>query len=102
VRLAHVGSPAVGLFGESPSRLVATARPAHAAALVLLARQHGLPVETIGVVGGDRLVIEATSATAMGAAEERGGRVADTLEVPLDELRHAWDHGLSRALGWEG
>jgi phosphoribosylformylglycinamidine synthase II len=102
VRLAHVGSPAVGLYGESPSRLVATARPAHAAALVLLARQHGLPVDTIGTVGGDRLVIEATSATAMGAAEERGGRVADTLEVPLEELRHAWQHGLTRALGWEG
>jgi len=102
VRLAHVGSPAVGLFGESPSRLVVTARPAHAAALVLLARQHGLPVEPIGSVGGDRLVIEATSATAMGAAEERGGRVADTLEVPLRDLRHAWEHGLARTLGWEG
>jgi phosphoribosylformylglycinamidine synthase len=102
VRLAHVGSPAVGLFGESPSRLIVTARPELAAALVLLARQHGLPVEPIGSVGGDRLVIEATSATAMGAAEERGGRVADTLEVPLHELRHAWEHGLSRALGWEG
>ena len=102
VRLAHVGSPAVGLFGESPSRLVVTARPAHAAALILLARQHGLPVETIGSVGGDRLVIEATSATAMGAAEERGGRVADTLDVPLHDLRHTWEHGLTRALGWEG
>jgi phosphoribosylformylglycinamidine synthase subunit PurL len=102
VRLAHVGSPAVGLFGESPSRLVITARPAHAAALVLLARQHGLPAEPIGAVGGDRLVIEATSATAMGAAEERGGRVADAIEVPIRDLRHAWEHGLGRALGWEG
>ena len=101
-RLAHVGSPAVGLFGESPSRLSVTARPTHLAALVLLARQHGLPVETIGQVGGDKLVLEATSATAMGAAEDRGGRVADTLEVPLHELRHAWEHGLGRALGWEG
>jgi phosphoribosylformylglycinamidine synthase len=102
VRLAHVGSPAVGLYGESPSRLVVTSRPAHAAALVLLARQHGLPVEPIGAVGGDRLVIEATSATAMGAAEERGGRVADTLDVPLHDLRQNWEHGLGRALGWEG
>jgi phosphoribosylformylglycinamidine (FGAM) synthase-like enzyme len=102
VRLAHVGSPAVGLFGESPSRLVVTARPGHAAALVLLARQHGLPVETIGSVGGDRLVIEATAAAAIGAAEDRGGRVADNLEVALRELRHAWEHGLARSLGWEG
>ena len=34
--------------------------------------------------------------------EERGGRVADALEVPLRDLRHAWEHGLGRALGWEG
>ena len=47
-------------------------------------------------------MIEATAAAAIGAAEERGGRVADTLEVPLRELRHAWEHGLVRALGWEG
>ena len=37
-----------------------------------------------------------------GAAEERGSRIADALEVPLADLRHAWDHGLPRALGWEG
>jgi phosphoribosylformylglycinamidine synthase len=102
VRLAHMASPAVGLFGEGPSRLVVTARPRHAAALVLLARQHGLPVETIGSVGGDQLVIEATAGAAIGAAEDRGGRVADDLEVPLGELHHAWEHGLARALGWEG
>ena len=34
--------------------------------------------------------------------EDRGGGVADALEVPLRDLRHAWDHGLARALGWEG
>jgi hypothetical protein len=22
--------------------------------------------------------------------------------VPVADLRHAWDHGLARALGWEG
>jgi hypothetical protein len=27
--------------------------------------------------------------------------VADALDVPLTELRHAWEHGLARALGWE-
>ena len=97
-----MGSPAVDLFGESPSRLVVSCLPAHAAALVLLARQHGLPAETIGSVGGDRLVIEATAAAAIGSAEGRGGRVADALEVPLHDLRHAWEHGLARALGWEG
>ncbi len=95
-------SPAVDLFGEGPSRIVVSCRPQYEAALILLARHHGLPVEPLGTVGGGRLVIELTLAGATGAAEERGSRVADTLDVPIAELRHAWDHGLSRALGWEG
>lgn len=102
VRLAIGHSPAVDLFGESPSRLVLTCRPRYAAALELLARQHGLPAETIGSVGGDRLRIELTLAGATGAAEERGGWVADALEVPVRDLSHVWEHGLARALGWEG
>ena len=101
VRLAVANSPAVELFGESPSRLVLTTRPRHAPALELLARQHGLPVETIGSVGGPRLVIGLAGAGATGAAEERGSRVADELDVSVDDLRHAWDQGLGRALGWE-
>jgi phosphoribosylformylglycinamidine synthase len=100
VPIAH--SPAVDLFGEAPSRIVVSCRPRYAAALELLARQHGLPVERLGNVGGDRLVIEPTVAGATGAAEERGGRVADTLDVPVTDLRHTWEHGLARALGWEG
>src|SRR6187397_1145517 len=96
VRIPIAHSPAVDLFGESPSRLVMTCRPRYAAALELLARQHGLPVETVGSVGGDRLVVELVMAGATGNAEDRGGGVADALEVPLHDLRHAWDHGLAR------
>ena len=102
VRIAVPHSPAVDLFGESPSRLVVTCRPRYAAALALLARQHGLPVETIGSVGGDRLVIELTLGGATGATDERGAWVADAIEIPVRDLHHAWDHGLARALGWEG
>jgi phosphoribosylformylglycinamidine synthase subunit PurL len=101
IRLPVANSPAVDLFGESPSRLVISSRPRHVPALLLLARQHGLPVEELGVVGGDRLVVELAGAGATGAAEERGSRVADALDVPLADLRHAWETGLSRALGWE-
>jgi len=81
---------------------VLSARPEHAAALVLLARHHGLPVEHVGSVGGDRLIVELAGAGATGAAEERGSDVADAIDVRLSDLRHAWDHGLARALGWEG
>jgi phosphoribosylformylglycinamidine synthase len=101
IRLAASMSPAVELFGESPSRLVVSAPPTYAPALTLLARQHGLPVETLGTVGGDRLVLELTGAGATGASEERGSRIADALDVAVVDLRHAWDHGLTRALGWE-
>jgi len=101
VRVPSAMSPAVELFGESPSRVVVTATPRHVPALTLLARQHGLPVEPLGTVGGDTLSIELVGAGATGAAEERGSTIADILEVPIAALRHAWDHGLARALGWE-
>jgi phosphoribosylformylglycinamidine synthase subunit PurL len=100
VRLPVSSSPAVDLFGESPSRLIVSAPPRHVPAVGLLARQHGLPVVAIGSVGGDRLVIELTGAGATGAAEERGSRVADSLDVALSEIERAWEHGLPRALGW--
>jgi hypothetical protein len=84
-------------------------------AVVLLARQYGLPIEEIGEVGATgsgvedesadapapRLVVELHGSGATGSAEDRGSRVADALIVGLDELRHAWSGGLSRALGWE-
>jgi phosphoribosylformylglycinamidine synthase len=101
IRVPSAMSPAVELFGESPSRVVLTAMPRQAPALVLLARQHGLPVEALGSVGGDLLRIQLVGSGATGASEERGSTIADVLEVPLTALRHAWDQGLPRALGWE-
>ena len=47
------------------------------------------------------LIVELTGAGATGAAEERGSRVADALDVPVSHLAHAWEHGLVRALGQE-
>ncbi len=101
VRVPGACSPAVELFGESPSRLVVSCRPRHAPALALLARQHGLAVDEIGTVGGDRLVVELARSGSTGTVEERGSRVADALDVALVDVRHAWEHGLSRSLGWE-
>jgi phosphoribosylformylglycinamidine synthase len=101
LRLGVANSPAVDLFGESPSRIVVSAPPRYVAALVLLARQHGLVAEELGSVGGERLVVELAGAGATGAAEERGSRVADALDVAVADLRHAWETGLSRALGWD-
>ena len=102
VRLPVASSPAVDLFGESPSRLVLSVAPEHVAAITGLAREHGLPAEVVGHVGAERFVLELAGAGANGAAEERGSGVADAIDVSLGDLRHAWDHGLSRSLGWEG
>jgi phosphoribosylformylglycinamidine synthase len=101
LRLGISGSPAIELFGESPSRIVISCRPRHAAALELLARQFGLDSRNLGTVGGDRLRIELAGQGATGAAEERGARIADALDVAIADLRHSWDHGLARALGVE-
>jgi phosphoribosylformylglycinamidine (FGAM) synthase-like enzyme len=101
LRLGVGDSPAVALFGESPSRLVVEVLPRHAAALELLARQHGLPAEGLGSTGGARLVIELVGEGATGAAEDRGSGIADALDESVADLRHAWEQGLPRALGWE-
>ena len=101
VRIAVANPPAVELFGESPSRLVVTCAPRFGPALALLARQHGLPADEIGVVGGERLVVELVGSGAAGAAEGRGSSVADALEVAVVDLVHAWERGLPRALGWD-
>jgi phosphoribosylformylglycinamidine synthase II len=101
-RVAVAGSPAVALFGESPSRAVLAVGPANVDAVAGLAAEHGVPLVDLGVSGGDRLVIELAGEGATGAAEERGARVADAVELALADVRHAWEHGLPRALGVEG
>ena len=80
-----------------------TTRPRHAPALELLARQHGLPVETIGTVGGDRARRSSWPAPAPRAPPRSAAATSPTSSTSrVDDLRHAWDHGLERALGWEG
>ena len=95
------GAPAVELFGESPSRIVVACRPADAEAVTAVAARHGVPARRLGVVGGHRLVITLVGRGATGAAEERGARVADEVDLAVADLVHAWEHGLPRALGEE-
>ena len=101
LRAAVGDSPAAELFGESPSRVIVAVAPRHVPSLELLARQYGLPAAVLGSTGGDRLEIELAGSGATGAAEGRGSRVADAVDVPIADLRHAWEQGLARALGWE-
>jgi phosphoribosylformylglycinamidine synthase II len=100
-RVAVASSPAVALFGESPSRIVLTVRPADMPAVRTLASRRGVPLAELGIVGGPQLLVELVGEGATGAAEGRGVGVADALEVTLSDLRHAWEQGLPRALGEE-
>jgi phosphoribosylformylglycinamidine synthase len=96
----RIGSaPSVDLFGESPSRVLATVAPDDWERLAGLAAAHGLPVRRLGTVGGDRLVIDLVGDGATGAAEERGAGVADAIDVAVADLAHAWRSALPRALG---
>jgi len=95
-----VGSTAsVDLFGESPGRVVVTTDPATWERLAGSAAANGLPIRRIGLVDGERLVIELVGEGATGAAEERGAGVADALDVDVQDLAHAWRSALPRALG---
>jgi len=91
--------PAVALFGESPGRVVLTVAPGRWRDLAAICAEHDLPCLRLGTVGGDRFRLRLAGVGATGAAEERGSKVADEIDVPLDDLRRAWQQALPRALG---
>jgi hypothetical protein len=99
LRLAWAGPPATGLFGEGPSRVVASTTPDDWVRLEALALAHGVPVERLGETGGTRLRIHLAGDGALGLIEERGNTRIDLLDAALDVLREAWEAGLPRALG---
>jgi phosphoribosylformylglycinamidine synthase subunit PurL len=69
------GSPdtEVMLFSEDQGRAVVTCEPAHADALLALATEHGVATTVAGATGGERLVID------------------ESIDLPLEALREAWD-----------
>jgi phosphoribosylformylglycinamidine synthase subunit PurL len=73
-----VGSvaPHAYLFGEDASRVIVSYPPEHEAAVVAGSRKAGVPLEIIGTVGGDRLV------------------VSGLLDVPVSRLSDAWRSGI--------
>ena len=82
--LAAVDIPSSGrtdslLFGESQSRIVVSVAPEHAQGLARLAEETGVPYTRLGVVGGERLELA-------------------LIDIPLSQLREAWEQGLEQAL----
>jgi phosphoribosylformylglycinamidine synthase len=97
--LAVALAPATALFGESPSRVIATIAPERWNELARLASGLRIACRRLGIVGGDRLRIRLVGVGATGAAEERGAGVADEVDVTIADLRKAWTQALPRALG---
>src|SRR5207237_6047832 len=71
----------VALFGEAPSAIVLVIDPAREAEVRTLAREHEVPVWTLGAVGGDLL------------------EVVPVLGMPVGSLARAHADGLAQALG---
>jgi len=79
------------LFGESQSRVVLSSTPANREAVLEQARQHGVPAEIIGGVGGARFVAYLRDAHS----------TTKTIDRPVSELYEAWAHSLERTLTQE-
>jgi len=71
----------VALFSESASRAVVSVDAADEGSLVRLAAEHGVPVVRLGETGGPRALVEGL------------------LDVPVEELREAWETAIPRLLG---
>ncbi len=76
------------LFGESQSRVVVSAKPVDRQAILSEARRFGVPVEVIGAVSGERLVVS--------VGEE--GSMEQVIDQPVATLYDRWACSLERSL----
>ena len=72
------------LFGETPSRIILSAKPEHVDRIKEIAAQNGIICSVIGKVGGNRLTISCD-----------GEKLVDT---PIAPLESSWRSALSTYL----
>jgi len=75
------GDPFTALFSESAARAVVSVTPGREDEFAQLCAAHGVPATVLGETGGDTLSV--------GAA----------FEVPLSELRQAWESTMPALFG---
>jgi phosphoribosylformylglycinamidine synthase len=75
-QVALPGDPFTQLFSESAARAVVAVRPGSEQAFAALAARRGVPVQELGVAGGDSLVVQGLA-----------GQVS--FDIPVDELAAA-------------
>ena len=80
-RVNVAGDPFTALFSESAARAVVSVTPGREDEFAQLCAAHGVPATVLGETGGDTLTVEAT------------------FEVPLPELRQAWESTLPALFG---
>lgn len=76
------------LFGESQSRVVVSAKPAHRQPILNHARRFGVPIEIMGTVTGGRLIVS--------VGDE--GSTEPVIDQPVAILHDRWVCALERAL----
>lgn len=76
------------LFGESQSRVVVSAKPVHREAILNQAMRAGVPVEVIGTVSGERLIV----------SMEDEGSMEPVIDQPVSVLLDRWAFSVERAL----
>ncbi|MBE0415817.1 MAG: phosphoribosylformylglycinamidine synthase subunit PurL, partial [Dehalococcoidia bacterium] len=69
------------LFGEAPSRIVLSVTSTNAKKLEETARRYNVPLKPLGLVGGERFIIEGF------------------IDLPVNQIKRAWQEGLEEALG---
>jgi len=79
--------PSVVLFGERTASVIVSASPANIQALTDLAFSSGVPLESLGTVGGNHLKIA-----------DNGKAIVD---LPLSTMRNAFENAIPLAMGHE-
>ena len=72
------------LFGESPSRIILSVSPGSVERVMAIAREHEVPAQDIGTVGGDRMIIRVNE--------------QPTIDMPVAELFEQWSRSLESKL----
>ena len=76
--------PDVLLFGESPSRVIVSARPSEAPAIQKLAEGHGVPWLSLGTVGGKRFIV--------------GSEKETWIDLDLKIMKEWWEKGFEKGI----
>ncbi|MDA0739070.1 MAG: phosphoribosylformylglycinamidine synthase subunit PurL [Nitrospirae bacterium] len=77
------------LFGETPSRVIISVAPDHAAQILAFAKEREVPAVDIGEVGGEDFILK---------VKGKGAMSGSSIKLPISELFTCWNTSLERKL----